>query len=517
MARNGVACSTRRPVRRRLLLVVLSVVSLAAALVLAGSAAAESPLKWSPPTNIDGTHELSGISCPSAGLCVAIDRMNTDVVTSANPTGGASAWTVTPIGTDDATGISCALSGESKLCVAVDCRPKAWFSTNPLGGAGTWTGTLLGAESCGFHTTTGVSCASIAMCVAIDSVGDVIVSGKPTGSTTDWKSNNVDGANFLSSISCPTTSLCVAVDNKGNAVTSTSPLGGGAWNVAQIDSTKPLSSVSCASETLCVAGDEAGNVLTSTNPTGGAAAWSVAHVDGTAGVSGMSCPSSSLCVGVDNQSGAVSSTNPTGGASAWTREVIDVGQLPKAVSCASSSLCVATDWHGNVIVGTGAATMPPPEETSKNKTGTPEVTSKGKAGTPETHLIAPETQILSTESNGEGKVTTLLSCAPVGGECGPLNIQLSAQLKVEGKKVVGVLAKAKRKKTSIKSVIVASATVSIPAGQQKKVTLTLNATGKSLLAKFKHLSTQIRVISKGTVLSTRTVKLVKHAKHKSRA
>ena len=221
------------------------------------------------------------------------------------------------------------------------------------------------------------------------------------------------------------------------------------------------------------------------------------------------CPvhPSSFCVGVDNQAGAVSSTNPTGGTSAWTREVIDTGQLPTAVSCASSSLCVATDWHGNIVEGTGATTPPPPPPPN------PEVTSKGKAGTPETHIIAPEAQVLSTESNGEGQVTTLLSCAPAGGECGPLNIQLSAQLKVEGKKVVGVLAKSKKKKTRIKSVVVASATVSIAPGQEKKVTLTLNATGKSLLAKFKHLSTQMRVISKGIVLSTRTVKLTKSTKH----
>jgi hypothetical protein len=484
-------------------------------LVLVGSAAAESPLKWSPATNIDGTYRLAGISCPSVGLCVAIDSPAGDVITTTEPTGGAAAWTVTPIGTDDATGVSCALGTESsKLCVAVDCMQTAWFATNPIGGAGAWTATPFENHGCGLYPPlTAVSCPSTAICVAADQRGNVIASGDATGPGSEWHYASVDGEETINAISCPTTSLCVAVANHGNVITSTSPLGGaGSWHVANIDGTTVLRSVSCAYEpalpqpVLCVVGGEGGNVLTSTEPTAGEGAWTAAHVDGTAGVLAMSCPSVTLCVGLDNQAGAVTSTHPTAGAAAWTREVIDTGQLLTAVSCPSITLCVAADWHGNIVEGTGATTPPPPPPN-------PEVISKGKAGTPETHVIAPEAQVLSTESNGEGQVTTLLSCASVGGECGPLNIQLSAQLKVEGKKVVGVLAKAKKKKARIKSVVVASATVNIAPGQEKKVTLTLNATGKSLLARFKHLSTQMRVISKGTVLSTRTVKLTKSAKH----
>ena len=233
----------------------------------------------------------------------------------------------------------------------------------------------------------------------------------------------------------------------------------------------------------------------------------------------MSCPSTTLCVGVDNQMGALSSTDPLGGTAAWSRNPIDPGQLLTGVSCASSTLCVATDWHGNIVEGTGGSTPPPPPpsttETSKGTTetskGTTE-TSKGTPGTPTTHIIAPETQILSTSSNGEGQTTVLLSCAPVGGECGPLNVQLSAQLNVQGNKIVGVLAKAKAK-TRVKRVVVASAQLSIAAGQHKKVTLKLNATGRSLLARFKRLSTQMRVSAGGHVLLARTVKLTKSVKH----
>ncbi len=218
---------------------------------------------------------------------------------------------------------------------------------------------------------------------------------------------------------------------------------------------------------------------------------------------GMSCPLSGLCVGVDNEGNALMSTNPTGGEAAWTKQKLGITVLT-AVSCASESLCVAADWKGNIYDGTGGPIAPP--------SGKPEEKSKGKAGEPETsHVIAPEAQILSTE----GQVTTLLSCPPIGGECGPLNIELSAQVKVEGKKIVGVLAKAKKKKPTVKSITVGKITVSLAAGQHKKVTIPLNATGKSLLAKFKHLTTHMRSVAKGKVLASRTVKLTKAGKHKA--
>lgn len=520
-AAGGARGGARSSGPRAAAIAILCVVALAATLVQATAAAAESPLSWSPPTNIDATHELAGVSCPSAGLCVAVDRINGDVVTTTDPTGGAGAWTVTFVNTDDAAGVSCALGAESsKLCVAADCLPKAYFSTNPTGGAGEWTGTSLGAPACGLGpVTTGVSCASTSVCVISKNAGEVVTTATATGGSSAWHAATVDGGNSLNAVSCPTTSLCVAVDNVGNVVTSQSPLAGaGAWSVADVDGTHYLRSVSCSAEPIvCVAGDEAGNVVTSTDPAGGAGAWTVAHVDGSAGVLGMSCPTATLCVGVDNQAGAIASTSPTSGVTAWTREVIDSGQLLTGVSCASSTLCVATDWHGNVVEGTAGATPPPPPpgSTESGKTPGSTETSKGTPGTPETHVIAPLAQILSTSSNGEGQTTVLLSCAAVGGECGPLNVQLAAQVKVQGNKVVGVLAKANRR-TRVKRVVLASATLSIPAGQRKHVTLELNATGRSLLARFKRLSTQLRVVSGGHVLFTRTVELTKPAKRRRR-
>src|SRR4051794_24036455 len=88
-------------------------------------ASAASGLSWSSPRLIDERppfghgRSLQGISCPSASLCVAVDRAG-NVVSSNDPTGPREAWTVSKVDTsrdEGLTGISCP---SVSLCVAVD-------------------------------------------------------------------------------------------------------------------------------------------------------------------------------------------------------------------------------------------------------------------------------------------------------------------------------------------------------------------------------------------------------------
>src|SRR5438445_10673591 len=79
---------------------------------------------------------LPAASCPSSSLCVAVD-VNGNVVTSSNPTGGATAWRVTNVdGSNALTGVSCP---SSVFCVAVDGSGNVATSSNPTGGAAAWT------------------------------------------------------------------------------------------------------------------------------------------------------------------------------------------------------------------------------------------------------------------------------------------------------------------------------------------------------------------------------------------
>src|SRR5439155_851785 len=147
---------------------------------------AGSPLMWAAPVRVDhqpsfGGTSLSDVSCPSSGLCFAVDNAG-NLVASSNPTGGAAAWKVTKVD--------------------------------------------------GSNSLSGPSCPSSSLCVAVDVNGNVVTSSNPTGGATAWRVTNVDGSNSLTGVSCPIRSLCVAVEGAGNADGSSTPTGwGGALTV----------------------------------------------------------------------------------------------------------------------------------------------------------------------------------------------------------------------------------------------------------------------------------------------
>jgi hypothetical protein len=127
--------------------------------------AAGSPLTWAAPVRVDdqppfgSPYGLNGVSCPSSGLCVAVDWAG-DVVTSTNPTAATPTWTVTSVdGSNELRGVSCPSSG---LCVAVDNAGDVVTSTNPTAATPTWTVTSVG------YALAGVSCPSSGLCVAVD-------------------------------------------------------------------------------------------------------------------------------------------------------------------------------------------------------------------------------------------------------------------------------------------------------------------------------------------------------------
>jgi hypothetical protein len=291
------------------------------------------------------------VACPTTSLCVAVDGQG-DAVTSTDPTGGPSAWTIALItGADGLNGLACP---SVSLCVAVGGQTVA-TSTDPTGGSGAWTAFSLGAGS-----VSDVSCPSASLCVAVGSTyststgittGTIATSTDPTGGPGAWTITSLP-RHALKGVSCPSVSLCVAVDNGGSDVlTSTDPTGGaGAWNTVTLSISGPesrffgVSSVSCPSTTLCVATGGDGDVVTSTNPTGGAAAWTAVLLPGPFPPfpTGVSCPSTSLCF-VSGSGGIATSTNPTGGSSAWTTV-----QPPSVsrISCPSVALCVGVGGGG---------------------------------------------------------------------------------------------------------------------------------------------------------------------------
>ena len=205
-------------------------------LASAAPALAASPLlSWASPVRADdqppfeSSTAITDVSCPSTGLCVAVDGAG-DVLGTTDPTGDAGAWAIAASVAKGFEGVSCP---SSELCVAVGDGDVA-TSTDPTGGAGAWSvASLIPAASRipnKPNRLDAVSCPSARLCVATDDDGNVWTSTDPTGGVAAWTETNVDGPEkILSGVSCPTESLCVAVDRGGGDVlTSTDPSGGGA-------------------------------------------------------------------------------------------------------------------------------------------------------------------------------------------------------------------------------------------------------------------------------------------------
>jgi hypothetical protein len=369
---------------------------LIAALAMPAGAAAAS--KWTarqlPPKPLEGGSTdqvpLSGVSCPSKLLCVAVGALDT-VAFSRAPIGGPDRWHVVyptykepqpscleekgvspascsfPRGALDA--VSCATES---LCVAVGYEGSVYVSTDPAGGASAWSITDANEEGGATHLTA-VSCPSVLLCVAVsggygDAAGRVLTSSAPASGR--WQTTQLSGSPDLQAVSCATPSLCVAVAKGGRIFVSEDPTGGAsAWHQAGSPMPRDLQAVSCVAMLLCAAGDAGGNILTSSEPTG-EGAFTETNPTGSVQMTGVTCPTTRHCVAVDNNADVLTSTNPTGGPSAWTFENLvpfeaaGTGASPFVknalfgASCASPSLCVLVGADSRIFTATDPFAAP---------------------------------------------------------------------------------------------------------------------------------------------------------------
>jgi hypothetical protein len=385
---------TNPPLKRILAASCSAIALLAALAVPAGSAATsnwtlrqlppESGGEWGPP--------LSGVSCPTESLCVAVGGLDTLAFSQA-PTGGAAKWHVVrppyPVGPGKTCvegephcpepggrlqAVSCA---SQNLCVAVSYEGFVYVSTNPTGDAGAWSPTVINDGDGATHLTA-VSCPSPAFCVAVSggsnnsNGGRVLTSTNPTSG--QWQASQLSGSLDLRGISCGTPSLCVAVAREGRIFVSTNPTGGvSAWKeVGTPGGPGDLEGVACVSTLFCAAGNMTGNVLTSTAPAGGGGGWGEANAGGSVQITGISCPTASSCVAVDNNGDVLTSTDPTGGSGSWhfenlvpfrptenEKELEPPRNALFSASCASTSLCALIGIDGRIFTATDPFSVPP--------------------------------------------------------------------------------------------------------------------------------------------------------------
>jgi hypothetical protein len=323
--------------------------------------------------------QLVGVSCPSTSFCAAADGAG-NVSTSTDPTGPAATWATTnvdpglainPGGSYGLEGISCP---SADLCVAVDSVGNVLTSTDPGGNTPTWA--IADVDHSGGFTA--VTCRTAALCVAVDFAGDAVVSTNPTGGASAWTTTSISGGLLIheAAVACPSATRCFATGGSGVTTITLTPSGTVSGSTtASVDlGINDLNGISCPTTSLCVAVDSAGNIEESTKPAGAASTWKRVKID-VAGASnpanpldGLSCPTSNRCVAVDGAGDALDTSSPTGNASAWTvHHADDLGAL-NGVSCPSASQCVAVDAAGNEVTGSSrpVVTITP----SKLSTGT---------------------------------------------------------------------------------------------------------------------------------------------------
>jgi len=307
-----------------------------------------------------GSSPIASIDCPAAEVCVGGDGEG--VISSTNPSGAADAWNRSPLPTRGVPGIYGPLGLASvscpttTFCVGVD-GTAVLTSADPTGGASTWA-----AAPFPIAQVDQVSCSSPQLCVATTESGEVLTSTDPGGGEAAWTGTplgipqtcDVDGCYYtpLIAISCPTDQFCAVTDGT-HVWVSVNPTGGSAdWVKSELPT--QATALACPSAGTCVIASNAA-MFTTTNAADASPAWTAQQLPAVFGgnppaIDGLSCPTDQLCVAVDGIGGDAFTGDPSTGT--WTVQHIDENlNYLDAVSCAPSQTCVAADQTGDVIVG----------------------------------------------------------------------------------------------------------------------------------------------------------------------
>jgi hypothetical protein len=305
---------------RRLRRAAVGILAALVVVLAGGSAASASWVAWHRVRALDQVR-LTGLSCPSVRLCVAIDRRG-KVLVSTSPTVAGAVWKAANVDPGNAlSGISCP---SRLLCVAVDRAGNVLTSSDPSGGGRTWSIASLGRGK----PLTAVSCATVSLCVAGDTTA--LVSTNPTGGASTWVDTGAGATTYYACIHDPTP-----------------------------DCDAPVTAISCLPAPVqCVTFNDAGGFGVSSDPAGGAREWTT--VAAAAGeLLGGSCLSHVLCVGtcpVAVTAGSDNCAPPAGGyesgaAVTWTpRRPQAIPSFMTLTSdnltgvwCAAGEACFTTD------------------------------------------------------------------------------------------------------------------------------------------------------------------------------
>ncbi|MGO9899949.1 MAG: hypothetical protein ACLP0J_09695 [Solirubrobacteraceae bacterium] len=245
----------------------------------------------------------------------------------------------------------------------------------------------------------------------------------------------------------------------------------------------------------------------------------------TLGIGGVAISGSTIVGGPGSDSGSASSgavyefTEPTGG---WPATMTQTQELLLTTPEHGSGFGFGVGVSGTTAV-VGANNAPPsgaafvfgPETNTTTTTTTTTTTPAPTTTTTTTTTTAtPTTSTVGAGASGHASVSgdsasVKATCAGAATTSCKLTYSLTSRETVENGKPVAVAASKKIKRTT-KTVTIGSAALLLTGGRAHTVKLTLNATGKALLAKFRTLPadltvTQTQATGAAKVISTQKV------------
>ncbi len=301
---------------------------------------------------------ITGISCPTASLCVVVD-LNGNALTTATPD-RARSWKRFLI--DSRAPLDAVSCSSPTFCAAVDTNGDVVTSTDPTAGPPAWTVVQIrpGLPFAGSTVSvplTAISCPSSQLCVTGDDFPrEIITTTDPAGGPAAWSDGIGIGhtyhADGLVSVSCPSTRFCATIgDDSVHA--STAPAGSASTKLVINDS---LEAISCGSRTLCLAvvggrqNGGPGGVWRSTDPAARRPRWTLALPDPNQQFA-VACRGRGLCVATDSAGMVTMSAHPAAAHPVWQTHRVDATNVMSAISCPTVRFCVAADTYGNVLAG----------------------------------------------------------------------------------------------------------------------------------------------------------------------
>jgi hypothetical protein len=311
--------------------------------------------QWSVAT-LPGTQtQIQSLSCTSATLCFASgpvdlgasDGGTNNVFWSTQP-GALAGWQTAPLesavqpslsaGPEPIPELSCQAQGAAAGCMVADGFGNFWLTANPTGGAGAWTQYMVPSAA-----LVGLSCSG-AVCGAVDVEGHAITFTNGVVNSIEPVFNASEGLSTASE-SCAG-QFCAAVADGTNAdIAWTTNNLGGVWQTGTLGGGVGI--IDCPSSSLCLAvGDK---VYVSTDPAAGPSSYK--PVSGVV-PGAISCSSSSFCAIVEERDDIEVSNDPSDPRkSAWTRVKAPFGG--GSISCPATRVCAITSGGAKVALGRG--------------------------------------------------------------------------------------------------------------------------------------------------------------------